>query len=456
MQGGFPEKSKNQVKPGASPANTWEHVLKKIESKISSHSFSTWFKPTHFLEEDAASVTVRVPNTWFAEWLRTNYSSVIQDALREVQRPGLTVDFLPDAQEISSPENPAGADRGAGSRRSSGSKLNPKYSFGSFVVSSCNQFAHAASVAVAGQPTRSYNPLYIYGGVGLGKTHLMQAIGNRIQQQGRLRMHYNSSESFMNELINAIRFEKTFEFKERYRNVDVLLIDDIQFLAGKERTQEEFFHTFNALYDAQKQIVITSDVPPREIPTLEERLRSRFEWGLIADIQPPDLETKIAILRKKAESEETPVPDDVDLFIASNCGSNIRELEGAFNKVVAYAAMSGQEVSLELAKKTLQDFVRTESPAATVDSIMKLVSNYYNMPVSNLKARNNSPQVAFPRQVAMYLCKQLTRCSLPEIGRRFGGKHHSTVIHGVQKIQKKRNQEKDFDKLLDSFIHSLS
>ena len=260
LQGGVPKKSRDRAEHGAAPANTWERVLGKIESKISSHSFSTWFTPTRFMEEDAASLTVRVPNTWFAEWLRTNYSSVIQDALREIQRPGLTVDFLPETAERakSAPARP----RPAGAARSSGSKLNPKYSFDSFVVSSCNQFAHAASIAVAEQPTSSYNPLYIYGGVGLGKTHLMQAIGNQIQGEGRLRMHYISSESFMNELINAIRFEKTFEFKERYRNVDVLLIDDIQFLAGKERTQEEFFHTFNALYDAQKQIVITSDVPP--------------------------------------------------------------------------------------------------------------------------------------------------------------------------------------------------
>ena len=337
----------------------------------------------------------------------------------------------------------------------SGATLNPKYSFESFVVSSCNQFAHAAAMAVAEQPSRAYNPLYVYGGVGLGKTHLMQAIGNRAIERGSQRLAYVSAESFMNELINAIRFEKTLEFKERFRNVDVLLIDDIQFLAGKERTQEEFFHTFNALYDAQKQIVITSDVTPREIPTLEERLRSRFEWGLIADIQPPDLETKVAILRKKAETDRSPIPDDVALFIASNCDSNIRELEGAHTKVVAYASMSGREVTLDLARETLHNLLPNESPAATVDSIVKLVSNYYNMPVSDLKSKNNSPQVSFPRQIAMYLCKQQTNCSLPEIGRRFGGKHHSTVIHAVQKIEKKRALEKDFDKLIESFIQSL-
>jgi len=429
--------------------NTWDRVLGRIESRVSSHSFSTWFKPTRYMGEDASSVTVRVPNNWFAEWLRTNYSNLIQDALREVQRPGLTVRFLPEAVEPASatagPPSPNG--------RRIGARLNPKYTFDTFVVSSCNQFAHAATMAVAEQPARAYNPLYIYGGVGLGKTHLMQAIGNSISGP-EMRLAYVSSESFMNELINAIRFEKTLEFKDRYRNVDVLLIDDIQFLAGKERTQEEFFHTFNALYDAQKQIVITSDVSPREIPTLEERLRSRFEWGLIADIQPPDLETKIAILRKKAATEGSALPDDVALFIASNCGSNIRELEGALTKVVAYASMSGREPSLELARETLHEFLPAESPSATVDTIMKLVGNYYKLSVAEMKSKNNSPQVAFPRQVAMYLCKQMTKCSLPEIGKRFG-KHHSTVIHGVQKVERKRKEEKDFDKLVETFIQNL-
>jgi chromosomal replication initiator protein len=435
--------------------NTWDRVLGRIESKVSRHSFSTWFKPTSFLNEDASSISVRVPNTWFAEWLKTNYSGLIQDALRSVDRPGLSVQFRPD-EPIPAPSRPPTHNQLGGNGASSDRrKLNPKYTFGTFVVSSCNQFAHAASVAVAEQPTRAYNPLYVYGGVGLGKTHLMQAIGNRIAESENMSMTYVSSEAFMNQMINAIRFERTHEFKERYRNVDVLLIDDIQFLAGKERTQEEFFHTFNALYDAQKQIVITSDVPPREIPTLEERLRSRFEWGLIADIQPPDLETKVAILRKKAESDGTPIPDDVALFIASNCGSNIRELEGALTKIVAYASMSGRQPSLELAKETLHDFLPSESPAATVDSIMKTVANYYNLPVIEIKSKNNSPQISFPRQVAMYLCKKLTDCSLPEIGRRFGGKHHSTVIHAIQKIEKKRKSEKDFDKLVDNFEQSV-
>jgi chromosomal replication initiator protein len=333
--------------------------------------------------------------------------------------------------------------------------LNARYTFDKFVVSSCNQFAHAAAMAVAEQPSRAYNPLYVYGGVGLGKTHLMQAIGNRLAARGGGRMRYISTEQFMNELINAIRFERTHEFKERYRTVDLLLIDDIQFIANKERTQEEFFHTFNALYDAQKQIVITSDCPPREIPTLEDRLRSRFEWGLIADIQPPDLETKIAILRKKAEAEGTNLPDDVALFIATNSKSNIRELEGWLIRVIAYASMGGREISLDLAKDTLKDLLVPDTPAVTVESIQKLVANHYNLKVTELKSKNNSQQISFPRQVAMYLCKQLTECSLPELGKRFGGKHHSTVIHAIQKIDHKRSKEKEFDRLVEGFEQQL-
>jgi chromosomal replication initiator protein len=437
-----------------SSTNTWDRVLGRIESKVNARSFSTWFKPTHLVGEDAASLSVRVPNNWFAEWLNTNYLPLIQDALKEIERPGMTVRFLAEGAlpAAEPPAVPVAVPPAADPRAP---WLNPRYTFDSFVVSSCNQFAHAAAMAVAEQPSRAYNPLYIYGGVGLGKTHLMQAIGNRLHRKGAVRLRYISTEHFMNELINSIRFEKTLEFKDKYRNVDLLLIDDIQFLAGKERTQEEFFHTFNALYDAQKQIVITSDCPPREIPTLEERLRSRFEWGLIADIQPPDLETKVAILRKKAEAERTVLPDDVALFIASSIKSNIRELEGSLIRVIAYASMSGREISLELAKETLRDILSQTVPVITVESIQKLVADTYNLKVSEIKSRNNSHQVAFPRQVAMYLCKQLTDASLPDIGRRFGGKHHSTVIHGIQKIQAKRQKEKDFDRMLDNLMQSL-
>jgi chromosomal replication initiator protein len=438
---------------GAVVENTWDLVLGRIESKVNSHSFSTWFKPTRFKAEDGGRVSVKVPNSWFAEWLRTNYLPLIEDTLREIERPGLTVEFHPENQEPEPvvPDPPPVESRAVPSIP----WLNPRYTFDTFVVSSCNQFAHAAAMAVAEQPTRAYNPLYVYGGVGLGKTHLMQAIGNKLVANRGQRMRYISSEQFMNELINAIRFENTLEFKDKYRNIDLLLIDDIQFLAGKERTQEEFFHTFNALYDAQKQIVITSDVPPRDIPTLEERLRSRFEWGLIADIQPPDLETKVAILRKKAEAEGADLPDDVALLIASNSKSNIRELEGALIRVIAYSSMKESDISIDLAKETLRDLLTPEPPSATVETIQKSVANYYNLRVHELKSKNNSQQIAFPRQIAMYLCKRFTECSLPEIGRRFGGKHHSTVIHAIQKIDKKRLEDQEFDRLIDNFSQSL-
>jgi chromosomal replication initiator protein len=442
--------------------NIWDRVLGKIEARVNAHSFKTWFRPTHLVAEDDVSLRVQVPNAWFAEWLQTNYLPVILDVLREIERPGLSVEFIHDRDAATTrPHAKTNGSRGTSKPAPAVAEdtlpgwLNPRYTFDKFVVSSCNQFSHAAAIAVAEQPSRAYNPLYVYGGVGLGKTHLMQAIGNRLAHKGGARMRYLSTEQFMNELINAIRFERTLEFKERYRNVDVLLIDDIQFLAGKERTQEEFFHTFNALHDAQKQIVITSDCPPRAIPTLEDRLRSRFEWGLIADIQPPDLETKIAILRKKAEADGIAVPDDVALFIATNSKSNIRELEGSLIRVVAFASMSGRELTLDLAKETLQDLLVVDSPTITVESIQKLISNHYNLKVTELKSKNNSQQVALPRQVAMYLCKRMTESSLPEIGRRFGGKHHSTVIHAIQKIEKKRSSEREFDKLVDSFEQSL-
>jgi chromosomal replication initiator protein len=334
--------------------------------------------------------------------------------------------------------------------------LNQKYTFETFVVGSCNQFAHAASQAVAEAPAKTYNPLYVYGGVGLGKTHLMHAIGHAIKGRNRhLRLTYISSEKFMNELINAIRYDKTLNFREKYRSIDILLMDDIQFLAGKERTQEEFFHTFNALYDAQKQIVISSDCPPREIPTLEERLHSRFEWGLIADIQPPDLETKVAILKRKAEIEKIDLPDNVALFIASKIKSNIRELEGSLVRLVAYASLKGRDLDLDLAQEVLKNIIDEDDRQITIELIQKTVSDHYGLRVSELKSKNNSRSVAVPRQVAMYLCKYLTKASLPEIGREFGGKHHTTVIHSVNKITELYESDADFHKLINSLIATL-
>jgi chromosomal replication initiator protein len=315
--------------------------------------------------------------------------------------------------------------------------LNSKYTFDSFVVGSCNQFAHAASLAVAEAPGKTYNPLYLYGGVGLGKTHLMHACGHAIRQRNpHLRVSYLSSERFMNELINSIRYDKTQAFREKYRSVDVLLIDDIQFMAGKERTQEEFFHTFNTLYEQQKQIVISSDCPPREIPTLEERLHSRFEWGLIADLEPPDLETKVAILKRKAETMGFVVPDDVALFIAGRVKNNVRELEGSLIRLAAISSLRGIPISKDLARDAIRNIASEEEPGViTIEQIQKVVAAAYKLTVEQLVSKSNSRQFSFPRQIAMYLCKKLTKHSYPEIGRAFGGKHHTTVIHSFEKIQ---------------------
>jgi chromosomal replication initiator protein len=443
--------------------NLWEQVLARVETKVNRHSFYTWFKPTSFIGEDRTAVTVRVPNSLFKDWLTKHYSAVILEAMTEVKRDGLVVNFvadaLPDTATIA-----LGPDEAAVlevipppppfTQGSQG--LNPRYTFDTFIVGSSNQFAHAACRAVAELPSRSYNPLYIYGGVGLGKTHLMHAVGHYVLRHDRnLKLTYISSERFMNEMINAVRYDRVIDFRERYRSVDLLLVDDIQFLAGKEGTQTEFFHTFNALYDSQKQIVLSSDCPPHEIPALEERLRSRFEWGLIADIQSPDFETKVAILKKKAENEVVPLPDDVAIYIAGKIKSNIRELEGSLIRLIAYASLTGQEISLSLAQEVLKNILDHEERAVTIEIIQKHVADYYNLKMVELKSRNNSKSVAMPRQIAMYLCKSLTHASLPEIGRSFGGKHHSTVIHSIRKIEALRKKDTDFNKLMSNFLEGF-
>jgi chromosomal replication initiator protein len=445
--------------------NLWDHVLARIESKLNRHAFYTWFKPTSFLREDATSVTIRVPNAVFKDWLTKHYSGVIAEALGEVRRPGLAVTFEADphgdATAIAlSPEEAAALEAGpppaapAGPAGSAG--LNPRYTFDSFIVGTSNQFAHAACRAVAEAPSRSYNPLFIYGGVGLGKTHLMHAVGQYVLQHDRtLVLTYISAERFMNEMINAVRYDRIIDFRERYRTVDVLLVDDVQFIAGKEGTQTEFFHTFNALYDSQKQIVISSDCPPHEIPQLEERLRSRFEWGLIADIQSPDLETKVAILKKKADAETVPLPDNVAMYIAGKIKSNIRELEGSLIRLIAYASLTGQDITLPLAQDVLKNILDHEEKAVTIEAIQKFVAEYYNLKMVDLKSRNNSKSVAMPRQVAMYLCKSLTHASLPEIGRSFGGKHHSTVIHSIRKVEDLRKKDTDFNTLIGNFLEGF-
>jgi chromosomal replication initiator protein len=438
----------------------WDQVLSRIETKVNRHSFYTWFKPTAMVSDEGRSVRVRVPNTLFRDWLTKHYSAVLAEALAEVDRPDTTIAFVtedaPPAPILpEAPPVPAGEPVDA-AEPSPVAGLGPRYSFDTFIVGPSNQFAHAACRAVAEAPSRSYNPLFIYGGVGLGKTHLMHAIGHYVLNHLKnLRLTYISSERFMNEMINAVRYDRVLDFRERYRSVDVLLVDDIQFLAGKEGTQTEFFHTFNALYDSQKQIVISSDCPPHEIPSLEERLRSRFEWGLIADIQPPDLETKVAILEKKAEAEGIPLPDNVALYIASKIKSNIRELEGSLIRLIAYASLTGREISLPLAQDVLRNVLQHDERAVTIEIIQKHVSDYYQLKLGDLKSRNNSKSIAMPRQIAMYLCKKLTNASLPEIGKSFGGKHHSTVIHSIQKIEDLRQRDGDFNTVINTFMESF-
>ena len=443
--------------------NLWEQILARVETKVNRHSFYTWFKPTTFIGADARTINVRVPNPLFKDWLTKHYSGVIAEALGEVQKPGLDVSFVaePHAEgalaAMGSAEDSLPLETEAAHAAGPGpAGLNPRYTFDTFIVGSSNQFAHAASRAVAEAPSRSYNPLFIYGGVGLGKTHLMHAIGQYVLRHDRsLKLTYISSERFMNEMINAVRYDRIIDFRERYRSVDVLLVDDIQFIAGKEATQNEFFHTFNALYDSQKQIVISSDCPPREIPSLEERLRSRFEWGLIADIQSPDLETKIAILKKKADAEAVPLPDNVAIYIASKIKSNIRELEGSLIRLIAYASLTGKELSLGLAQEVLKNIIDHDEKAVTIEIIQKHVADYYNLKLVDLKSRNNSKSVAKPRQIAMFLCKSLTHASLPEIGRSFGGKHHSTVIHSIRKVNELRKKDGDFNSLIGNFLEAF-
>jgi len=433
--------------------NIWDRILGNLETKINPQSFTTWFRPTTLARDEGKRIFVSVPSALFANWLTKNYMTLINETATDLERPEAEIAFIYDAHAQPFPEEAPASEP---ARATPTSPLNPKYTFENFVVSSSNELARAAALRVAEQPSAGYNPLYIYGGVGLGKTHLMHAIGNHLRATRPLmRLRYISSETFMNELISAIRFEKTLDFRDRYRAMDLLLIDDIQFLAGKERTQEEFFHTFNALHEAQKQIVITSDCPPREIPTIEERLRSRFEWGLIADIQPPDLETKVAILNKKAEAEQVDLPQEVSLFIASKIRSNIRELEGSLIRLMAFASLQGRDIDLALAKDVLKDILVDDNKMVSIESIQKYVANFYQLKLSELKSKNNAKQIAFPRQVAMYLCKILTDASLPEIGKRFGGKHHSTVIHAIKKVEEKRATERDFDKLVNSLSDAL-
>jgi len=432
--------------------DAWQQVLDIVEKKINQQSYNTWFKPTQLIKRDGSALYVRVPNAFFQDWLNDHIDVVLEAA----QAAGIGEIDVIYITEKNPPDVTNSPSQGKLDFDSIDNTLNPKYTFDTFVVGSSNQFAHAAGLAVAEKPSKAYNPLFLYGGVGLGKTHLMHAIGQKIKLSNKhLRLTYVSTEKFTNEVINAIRYDKMLSFNERYRNNDVLIIDDIQFIAGKERTQEVFFHTFNSLYDTHKQIIISADCPPREIPTLEERLHSRFEWGLIADIQPPDLETKVAIIKKKAERQNILVPDNVALYIASKIKSNIRELEGALVRLIAYCSLKDSEITLPMAQETLHDILGPGERAVTIEMVQKAIADHYKMRVQELKAKNNSKSVALPRQICMYLCKKLTGASLPQIGREFGDKHHTTVLHSINKINQLIQHDRELGKQIQGFMDSF-
>ncbi|HKR14616.1 MAG TPA: chromosomal replication initiator protein DnaA [Pyrinomonadaceae bacterium] len=462
--------------------NVWGRILHSLKGRLNQQTLETWFSPIQFesLDNSQHVINLRAPNQVVKDWVVNHYSNLLTDSLNDLHLSEYSVDWVIGkgsdwVSESASPQEDRAVIEQTVSVSSNGGAaavavatdvsplqhpepaLSAKYTYDSFVVGSCNQFAHAASLAVAEAPGRTYNPLYLYGGVGLGKTHLMHACGHAIKSRNQhLKLCYISSERFMNDLINAIRYDKTQSFREKYRSVDVLLIDDVQFMAGKERTQEEFFHTFNALYDQQKQIVISSDCPPREIPTLEERLHSRFEWGLIADIEPPDLETKIAILKRKGDLIGVAIPDDVAMFIAGRVKSNVRELEGSLIRLIAISSLRGEPISKSLAQDAIRNIAKEEeSTAVTIQQIQKLVASTYKLTREELISKNNSRHISHPRQVAMYLCKHLTKHSYPEIGRAFGGKHHTTVIHSVEKIESLVATDETLQRLITELSETL-
>lgn len=478
----------------AEKANVWDNILQSVEKRLNKQIFDSWFRPIQFNGCDEQDKVLHLQaNQITKDWISSCYLDVISQTMKELNMYNYQLDweivkserdeenftegddgdfFFEKKNAMSNPNKQNGFDFFEKSKPDALAKngttnfvdiepiensLNRKYTFNTFVVGSCNQFAHAAALAVAESPGKTYNPMFIYGGVGLGKTHLMHAAGHAIKERNRhLRVAYISAEKFMNELINAIRYDKTQTFREKYRSIDVLLMDDVQFMAGKERTQEEFFHTFNALHNDQKQIVVTSDCPPREIPTLEERLHSRFEWGLIADIEPPDLETKVAILKRKADLDGVALPDDIAFYIAGKVKSNIRELEGSLVRLIAISSLRGVPISKMLAQDAMKNIIDSEQPAGlTIDRISRLVASHFKLTAEEIKSKNNARQIAVPRQVAMYLCKRLTKHSFPEIGREFGGKHHTTVMHSVEKIDALIKDDRNFHRVVSELIDNL-
>ncbi|HEV2273847.1 MAG TPA: chromosomal replication initiator protein DnaA [Acidobacteriaceae bacterium] len=462
--------------------NPWVRILGALEKKINRQSFDTWLKPTRYSHVTGRVLFVRIPTAQFKD-VGERYGDLIQEAIEALQLElddvsFVTVEadpaparvrqdggFAPVASDASGAprstgrpsQSPGPVPQQAKFDWTSAAQLNPRYTFEAFVIGNGNQFARAASEAVAERPSKAYNPLFLYGGVGMGKTHLMHAIGHEMKlRQPQASICYVSSEKFTNEMINSLRYDRMTSFRDKFRSVDLLLIDDIQFLAQKERTQEEFFHTFNALHESMKQIVIASDRPPKELAEIEDRLRSRFEWGLIADIQPPDLETKVAILQKKAESEHVTLPTDVALFIASNVRTNVRELEGALVRLFAWCNLNGMEITLATTQQCLKQFIDTQVRKITIEAIQRAVVEQFGMRVAELKQKNNSRSVVVPRQIAMYLAKQMTEASLPEIGRQFGGKHHTTVMHSIAKIDEQRRSDKDLNRTINKLMETLN
>jgi chromosomal replication initiator protein len=437
----------------------WSESLGAIKDCIGKQNFDTWIKPVRFITKNKHEVTLEVPNKFFRDWLTENYIGQIENILATIAKQEIKIvlavnqkmDSRPTAEKTSKKEE---KERDKPQRTNN---LIPKYTFENFVVGASNQFAHAACMAVATQPGDNYNPLFIYGGVGLGKTHLVNAIGHRAEAlRGSLKVVYLSSESFMNELIGSLRRDRMDEFKAKFRSVDILILDDVQFIAGKERTQEEFFHTFNSLYESHKQIVITSDKFPKEIPGLEDRLRNRFEWGLIADIQPPDMETRVAILQKKAEAEGVNLPPDVAIFLASNISSNVRELEGSLTRLSAFSSLTKAPITLDLTKEVLRNTLKGADREITVESIQKTICDYFNIKIGDLKAKRRTQNIALPRQVAMYLCRKHTENSFPAIGDKFGGRDHSTVIHASKTIEQRIKDDPHMQNTIDKLERTLN
>lgn len=448
-------------------AQAWERILARLRDQVTEQVFETWLRPLRYVTREGALLLVATPHRFFKQWVEENYLSQLEDCARKELGPDLSIEIVVETEEDLDPDrvvqaipaavHPSAAQEQTPRPRTQNGQLNPRYTFDRFVVGVGNQFAQAAAYAVATDPAKSYNPLFIYGGVGLGKTHLLHAIGNFVvEHHPQMRVCYTTAEKFTNELIYSLRTNRMPLFKEKYRNLDILLVDDVQFIAGKQRTQEEFFHTFNDLYTSHKQIVVTSDKFPKEIPDLEERIQSRFEWGLVADIQPPDMETKVAILNRKAEADKIPLPQDVAIFLASVVKSNIRELEGSLIRIGAHASLTNREINLELAREVLAKLLETAERETSPDTILKAVADHFGVKVSDLRADRKHKAVAVPRQVAMYLMRQLTRASFPEIGQRLGGRDHSTVMYAVKKIEQKMKDDVSFRNTVEALRRALA